>query len=89
MASLAAVNDREVHTTWVLNMHKCADIHQSMVKLTNIGKQKHDQHMEISKSWILRDHTDMRKLLSWFQLHDLLQPGKQRLFIFWDHIGTI
>ena len=72
-----------VRTTWVLNMHKFADIHQAMVQLTNIDKQKHDQHVDMSNSRVLRDHTETcTKLFLGFSWRTT------SIFIFWYHDGT-
>ena len=51
-------------------MHRCADIHNAMGKLTAAYCNTSEQNVDLSCSRIMRDNNDLQTLTDWFDVHD-------------------
>ena len=49
-----------VRLTWIHSRHAYADVHNSMTELTNLQYKTSEQHIELGKNRIKRDHADFK-----------------------------
>ena len=68
-----------VNTNWIHSMHRCAEVHNGMVSLAGLQHKTSEQHIELGKSRIKRDVTDLEKLYSWFLQHDPFDVNEHSL----------
>ncbi len=63
-----------VYNTWILSMHECASVHQSMTTLTGQQHITHEQHTEMGVSRCQRDFNDLLKIIAWFDTYEPFNP---------------
>ena len=51
-------------------MHSCSALHNALSEQTGNRHLTSDQHEEMGKSRIHRDHEDLMKVLAWFETND-------------------
>ena len=51
-------------------MHRCTNVHYSMSVLTGLLHSNSEQHIELGKSRLKRDNSDLEKLINWFDIHE-------------------
>lgn len=56
--------------SWIHSMHGCASVHNSMTELTNLQHKTSEQHVELGRSRIKRDNSDLEKLDQWFNTYN-------------------
>ena len=59
-----------VRLMWILSMHKCGEVFDSISSFTGLAHITSEQHVEMGVSRIQRDNTDLQKLIAWLSLHD-------------------
>ena len=65
--------------TWTHSMHACADVHNSMMELTNLQHKTSEQHIELGKNRIKRDNADFKKIELFFEVHNPFDPEEPDL----------
>ena len=65
--------------TWTHSMHSCADVHNSMMELTNLQHKTSEQHIELGKNRIKRDNADFKKIELFFEVHNPFDPEEPDL----------
>jgi len=56
-----------VRNTWVSSMVKCAAVRSALFSLTNLHSSSDDaEHVDTGMAHLLRDHTDLSRLLTYF-----------------------
>jgi len=68
-----------VRLTWLQSMHKCASLHLTMSQLTSTETVTEHNHAENGKSRMKRDGDDLKKLLTWFDVHDPFMQSDDQL----------
>ena len=59
-----------VQLMWILSMHKCGEVFDSISSFTGLAHITSEQHVEMGGSHIKRDNTDLQKLIAWLSLCD-------------------
>ena len=59
-----------VQLMWVHIAHAWGEVHNAMTILTGLHHQTCEQHIELGKSRIKRDNSDLIKVQNWFKKHD-------------------
>jgi len=68
-----------VRLLWVHSMHKCASVHAALKELTGVDQDKASTHVDLGKSRLQRDSSDMAKLLDWFRTNNPFDCSDSRL----------
>ena len=68
-----------VRMMWVSTMHFCSSVHSAMAALTNHAHTTSDQHKELGKTRIMRDYTDLNKMIDFFSTHNPFDLKRESL----------
>ena len=55
---------------WILSMHKCAGIHETMTMMTNMKIKANERHIEFVRSRCKHDFQDLLKIQELFDQHE-------------------
>ena len=56
------------------SMHAYADVHNSMMELTNLQHKTSEQHIELGKNRIKLDYADFKMIELFFEVHNPFDP---------------
>ena len=59
-----------VRLMWILSMHKCGEVFDSLSSFTGLAHMTSEQHVEMGESRIHRDNVDLNKLITWLSIDD-------------------
>ena len=68
-----------VRLMWVHSAHVCGEVHNAMTILTGLQHQTSEQHIELGRSRIKRDDSDLMKVQNWFKKHDPFNQSEPNL----------
>ena len=69
-----------IRLMWVQSMHKCGTVLNAVERLSNLEHQIDDtHHVDLGKSRILRDVTDLKKIIDWFRSRNPFTVADVRL----------
>ena len=57
----------------------CVEVHNAMTTLTGLQHQTSEQHIELGRSKIKRDNSDLIKVQNWFKKHDPFDQSEPNL----------
>ena len=63
-----------VHLLWVYSIHKCLVVHGMKIEITHVKYTTSDQQKELGSSRIVRDNSDLDKILTWFRSSSPFTP---------------
>jgi hypothetical protein len=68
-----------VRLMWILTMHKCGEVFESISSFTGLAHITSEQHVEMGESRIKRDNADLNNIISWLSLHDPFMQSDNNL----------
>lgn len=64
---------------WLGSIHRSADIHNAMTKLTGACRKTSEQHVELTSSRMKRDTKDCQTVKDWFDNHEPFDKNEPQL----------